>query len=77
MNPFLRKARLVATYALRAAARAIAAVLLFLLAPIGFREILLFAGSALIGYGLFPVCPPAAFAVPGIIIAYVAIFGVS
>lgn len=44
--------------------------------PIGFREVLLFAGSALIGYGASFVYWPAAFLAPGVIIAAVAVFGV-
>jgi hypothetical protein len=44
-------------------------------APIEFREVLLFTGCALIGAGLWTVYPPAALAVPGAILAGVAFFG--
>lgn len=72
----LAQIRLVVRYALRRTWTVIAAIALVLLAPIAFREILLFAGSALIGYGLSFIYPPAAWAVPGVILAGVAIFGV-
>ena len=48
----------------------------FILEPIGFREILLFAGCGLISWGLAPVYAPAAFVVPGAILAAVAVFGI-
>ena len=44
-------------------------------APIGFREILLFGGSALLSAGSWMVYPPAAFIVPGAILVFVAVFG--
>lgn len=47
-----------------------------LLAPIGFREILLLSGVALVGYGASAVYPPAAFLAPGAVLVGVAIFGV-
>lgn len=48
----------------------------FLLAPISFREVLLFSGCGLIWFGLSVIYPPAALIVPGVILAGVAIFGV-
>lgn len=45
-------------------------------APIGFQEVLLFGGCVLIAAGLWPVYPPAALAVPGAVLAGVAVFGV-
>lgn len=42
----------------------------------GPRDVLLFGGLALLGYGLSMVSPPAAFIVPGMILAGVSIFGV-
>lgn len=45
-------------------------------APIGFQEVLLFGGCVLIGVGLWPVYPPAALALPGAVLAAVAVFGV-
>lgn len=48
----------------------------FVLEPIGFREILLFVGCGFIWWGLAPVYLPAAFIVPGSILAAVAVFGV-
>jgi hypothetical protein len=45
-------------------------------APIAFREVLLFGGCILIGIGLWPIYPPAALAVPGAVLAAVAVFGV-
>lgn len=48
----------------------------FLLAPISFRELLLFSGCALIWFGLDAIYPPASVIVPGVILAGVAIFGV-
>lgn len=44
--------------------------------PIGLRELMLFAGSALVGYGAFAIYPPAAWIAPGLMLAGVAIFGV-
>jgi len=51
-----------------AAAKAIAAIF-------DARDVLLFAGLGLVGYGLWPVYQPAALALPGVVLAYVAIFG--
>ena len=48
-----------------------------LLAPIEFREVLLFAGLVLLGFGLWPVSPPAALIAPGAVLVGVAIFGTS
>jgi len=59
-----------------ATGRAIVAVANAVSAEVGFREILLFAGAGLIGYGLFLVWLPGAFIVPGVLVAYVAVFGV-
>lgn len=44
--------------------------------PIGFREVLLLCGAALLGFGLHLVYPPAAYFVPGTVFVGVAIFGV-
>lgn len=44
-------------------------------APVEFREVLLFSGCVLICIGLWPVYAPAALAIPGAILAGVAIFG--
>lgn len=44
--------------------------------PIGFREVLLLCGSALLGFGAHLVYPPAAYIAPGVVLAGVAIFGV-
>jgi hypothetical protein len=60
----------------RAISTGVAGATRFLLAPISFREILLFGGCGLIWLGLSSVYPPAAIVVPGVIIAAVAIFGV-
>ena len=61
-------------------ARAAGAALLFaaqtLLAPIGFREVLLLGGAAPVGYGASFVFPPAAFMAPGVVLVGVAVFGV-
>lgn len=43
--------------------------------PIGFREILLFGGAALLAVGMWSVYPPASFLIPGAILVYVSIFG--
>ncbi len=59
------------------AAGAVGDAIQAMLAPIAFREVLLFAGAGLIGYGLSLVYPAAGFVAPGIILAYVAIFGVN
>ncbi len=42
----------------------------------GPRELLLVIGLALLGYGIWQVNKPAAFAVPGAIMVAVAVFGV-
>lgn len=55
--------------------RAITAATAVLAAPIGFREILLFGGSALLSVGAWLVYPPAGFIVPGAILVYVSVFG--
>jgi len=52
-------------------------VAMALAAPIGFREILLFGGSALLSVGAWLVYPPAGFIVPGAILVYVSVFGTS
>lgn len=44
--------------------------------PIGFREVLLLCGSVLLGFGMHPVYPPAAYLAPGVVLVGVAIFGV-
>lgn len=44
-------------------------------APIGFREILLFGGSALLSAGAYLIYPPAGFVLPGIVLVYVSVFG--
>jgi hypothetical protein len=43
---------------------------------LAFRDVLMFGGVALLGYGLSLVYWPAAFVVPGLILTGVAIFGV-
>jgi hypothetical protein len=43
---------------------------------IGMRELTLYTGLGLTGYGLYQIYPPAAFIIPGAVIVYVAIFGV-
>lgn len=40
------------------------------------RDVLLAIGVGLLGYGIWLVYPPAGFAVPGAVLAYVAIAGV-
>lgn len=44
--------------------------------PIGFREVLLLCGAALLGFGAHLVYPPAAYIAPGVVLVGVAIFGV-
>ncbi|WP_316184708.1 hypothetical protein [Bradyrhizobium sp. SZCCHNRI1003] len=70
--------RLMATirHALLAMASGVLLVISAVLRPIGYREILLFAGLGLISIGVAPICPPAAWIVPGLVLAGVAIFGV-
>jgi hypothetical protein len=43
---------------------------------LGPRELTLYAGLGLAGYGLYQIYPPCAFIMPGAALAYVAIFGV-
>ncbi len=40
------------------------------------REVMLFAGLGLLGYGLWPIYQPLSFIVPGAVLAGVAIFGI-
>lgn len=40
-----------------------------------FRDLMLFGGSGLLGYGLYSIYPPAAFVVPGAIFVAVSVFG--
>lgn len=58
------------------ASLAVAALLRVLLAPIGFREVLLLSGAGLLGAGASMIYPPAGFVVAGLILAGVAVFGV-
>jgi len=60
----------------RAAISALAVAAKTLLAPIGFREVLLLGGSALLGYGASFVYPPAAYLAPGVVLVGVAVLGV-
>lgn len=55
-----------------AAVKAVASVIA---APIGFREVLLFGGAALLSVGVWPIYPPASFVIPGAILVYVSVFG--
>ena len=43
---------------------------------IGYRELLLFAGTGLLSYGAALIFPPAAYIVPGVVFTGVAVFGV-
>lgn len=43
--------------------------------PIGFRELLLFGGVALLAVGMWTIYPAASFLIPGAILVYVSIFG--
>jgi hypothetical protein len=52
------------------------AALAFFAAEIGMRELTLYMGLGLAGYGLYQIYPPAAFVAPGAVLDYVAIFGV-
>lgn len=61
---------------LLAVGRLFGALVAFMAAPIGFREILLFAGAALLGTGASMIYYPAGFIAAGLAIAGVAIFGV-
>jgi hypothetical protein len=47
-----------------------------IISTIGFRDLLLFGGVALVGYGASMVYPPAAYIVPGVVLTAVAVFGV-
>lgn len=60
----------------RKAKSALLVAFVVLTEPIGFREVLLLCGSVLLGFGLHPVYPPAAYIAPGIVFVGVAIFGV-
>ncbi|MGH6836815.1 MAG: hypothetical protein ACREC9_15035 [Methylocella sp.] len=51
-------------------------VLTFMGDAIDARDLMLYAGLGLLGYGLYQIFPPAAFAIAGAILVYVAIFGV-
>jgi hypothetical protein len=42
---------------------------------IGAREATLILGVAMVGYGAGSICPPAGFICPGLVLLYVAIFG--
>lgn len=57
-------------------AHAIGAMLGRAVAALGFRDLMLFAGLAIAGYGLALIYWPAAFVIPGAILAAVAVFGV-
>lgn len=76
LAPFVRRS----VTAVRRGAGVVGAMLLLaaktLVAPIGFREVLLFGGAALVGYGASDVFPPAAYLAPGIVFVGVAVFGV-
>lgn len=63
------------TIAVRAGS-AVAFAFRAMLAPIAFREVLLFSGSVLLGYGAGLIYPPAMFVVPGVVLVGVAVFGV-
>jgi hypothetical protein len=62
-------------YALRAAS-GISKAAAVLLAPIGFREVLLLGGATLLGLGASLIYPPAAYLAPGVVLVGVAVFGV-
>lgn len=47
-----------------------------LIAPIGFREVLLLGGTAMLGLGAAMVYPPALYLAPGVVLVGVAVFGV-
>ena len=47
-----------------------------ILAPIGFREVLLLGGATLLSIGAGAVYPPAAFIAPAVVLVGVAVFGV-
>jgi hypothetical protein len=56
--------------------RLFGALVAFLVAPIGFREVMLFGGAGLIGVGAGMVYVPAGLILAGVLIAGVAVFGV-
>lgn len=58
------------------AGSAIASGVRALAAPIAFREVMLFSGAVLVGYGAGLIYPPAMFIVPGAVLVGVAVFGV-
>ena len=61
---------------MKAVAKIARAVGGWIAANIGFRELLLFAGAGLCGWGAALVWPPAGFVLPGLMLGYVSIFGV-
>lgn len=65
---------LIVRYGLNRAAVVVGAVILILLGPIGFPELMLFAGCGLLSYGASFIYPPAAWLAPGAILAGLAIF---
>lgn len=73
---WMRRAARVMINSGRSVARSSAALAGTLLSPIGFREVLLLGGSALLSIGASAVYPPAAFIAPGLILVGVAVFGV-
>lgn len=42
---------------------------------IDFRDVMMFGGNGLLGYGLYLIYPPAAFVVPGAIFVAISVFG--
>lgn len=56
--------------------RVLLTVVAFLVSLFGKRDYLLFAGLGLLAYGLSFVFLPAAFIIPGAVMALIAIFGV-
>lgn len=56
--------------------KAITIAVSVLLAPIGFREVLLFGGAFLLSIGLGMIYPPATYIAPGVVLVAVAVFGV-
>lgn len=71
-----RRAIAATAYGLRRTAALLVKGVAALLAPIGFREVLLLSGSALVGLGSAEVYPPAAYIAPGLALLGVAVFGV-
>lgn len=47
-----------------------------LIAPIGFREVLLLGGGILLALGASAIYPPAVYLAPGVVFVGVAVFGV-